>query len=114
MMNELIKAYTKADPIYPGYVNASRAADGSVVLTVRSDPEVKLGVYVCGYARDKGLPGRCTAGDEHCNNYCNMAPEKGPMAERPAATEQTLCGSTAAVRLSPDEWSAFQTGLGGA
>lgn len=37
-MSDLITAYTKPDPAYPGYVNVMRLDDGSVVVTVRGDP----------------------------------------------------------------------------
>lgn len=43
-----------------------------------------MGIYVCGHARDKGQPGRCTPGDDRCNNYCNLAPQKGPVQAAPA------------------------------
>lgn len=46
-------------------------------------PDVEMS-YICGYASDKGAPGRCTPGDDRCNNYCNLAPTKGPMQPHPA------------------------------
>ena len=104
-MRKMIAAYTKLDSVYPGYVNVSSEDDGSVVVTARSDPTKQDGIYICGHARDKGQPGRCTPGDAHCNNYCNLAPEKGPMADSAKACVQTFEGATAAVRLSPDEWA---------
>lgn len=45
--------------------------------------------YICGYETDKGKPGRCTPGDAHCNNYCNMAPEKGSMQSVPVQYDYT-------------------------
>lgn len=36
-MTDPIYAYTKTGSTYPGYVNAKRNEDGSVVLTVRGD-----------------------------------------------------------------------------
>lgn len=103
-MSKLIGAYTTLAPSYPGYVNVSRDDDGLVVITVRGDPTIREGCYICGFDRDKGRPGRCTPGDEHCNNYCNSAPEKGPMADAPLPCTHTDEGKTAIVRLTADEW----------
>lgn len=104
-MAKLITAYTKLDAIYPGYLNFSRDDDGSVIVTARGDPTVRPdGALVCGHAADRGKPGRCTPGDENCNNYCNMAPQNGPMAASPKSCTQTFCGETVAVRLSSQEW----------
>lgn len=77
-MTKLLVAYTKPGSDYPGYVNLTEQDDGSVILTVRGDPTVAKGRYICGYASDKGCAGRCTPGDEHCNNYCNLAARKRP------------------------------------
>ena len=104
-MGKCIAACTTLAPSYPGYVNFSREDDGSVTVTVRGDPQTRDGAYVCGYARDKGQPGRCTPGDDRCNNYCNMAAEKGPMQDSPAPCEMTIEGATTTVRLSADEWA---------
>lgn len=104
-MSKLMGASTTLAPIYPGYVNVSRDDDGSVVVTVRGDPHTRDGAYICGHAADKGKPGRCTAGDDHCNNYCNMAPQKGPMQDHPLPCAQTFEGATASVRLTEAEWS---------
>lgn len=106
-MRKVIVAHTKLDPVYPGYVNISSEDDGSVIVTTRADPTVRDAVYICGYARDKGQPGRCTPGDDHCNNYCNKAPQKGPMADSAKACTQTFEGATAAVRLSSEEWAGI-------
>lgn len=103
-MTKLVHAMTKMNSPYPGYVNVSCEDDGTFVLTVRGDPSSREGCYVCGYASDKGQPGRCTPGDAHCNNYCNMAPEKGPMQKHPLGCTQVLCGDTANVRLSAAEF----------
>lgn len=46
-----------------------------------------MAFYICGFAHQKGEAGRCTPGDEHCNNYCNMAPQKGSMKCRPKELE---------------------------
>lgn len=104
-MSKLISACTTLAPSYPGYINISRADDGAVVIIVRGDPTVRDGCYVCGHASDIGKPGRCTPGDGHCNNYCNMAPQKGPMVDAPLPCSQTIEGKTAVVKLSADEWT---------
>lgn len=104
-MSKTINAYTKPGTDYPGFVNLTEQDDGSFTLHVRGDPRVVDGVHVCGYASQKGEPGRCTPGDDHCNNYCNMAPEKGPMAPAPLDAKQVLCGATVAVALTRDEVS---------
>lgn len=105
-MRDII-AYTKLDPSCPGYINIRPEADGSVILTIRADPEAQAGEYICGYARDKGQPGRCTPGDERCNNYCNMAPQKGAMQPNPAPCEQVHEGTTATLRLSAAAWQVL-------
>jgi hypothetical protein len=104
-MAKYMAACTTLAPISPGYVNVSRDDDGSVIITVRGDPETHADrAYICGHSVDRGKPGRCTPGDERCNNYCNLAPEKGPMVDHPAPCSQTFEGKTAAVRLSAEEW----------
>ncbi|RWP84906.1 MAG: hypothetical protein EOR12_27125 [Mesorhizobium sp.] len=104
-MSKLLTAYTTLAPVYPGYVNVSQDDDGSVVIIIRGDPETHTDrSYICGHAVDRGKPGRCTPGDVACNNYCNLAPEKGPMVDHPAPCSQTFEGKTATVRLSADEW----------
>jgi hypothetical protein len=112
-MPKLITAYTTLEPIYPGFVNVSRDDDGSVVLYVRGNPETRDGAYICGFAADKGKPGRCTPGDHACNNYCNMAPDKGPMVDSPAPCTQTFEGKAATLRLSADAWETVLAGLAG-
>jgi hypothetical protein len=57
-MSELITAYTKMTGTYPGYINVSREDDGTVVIIVRADPTTRPGEYICGYARNRGEPGR--------------------------------------------------------
>lgn len=112
-MPKLITSYTTLEPIYPGFVNVSRADDRSVVLYVRGNPEKRDAAYICGFAADKGMPGRCSPGDDACNNYCNMAPQKGPMADRPAPCSQTSEGKAATLRLTADEWEKLLAGLAG-
>lgn len=110
-MSECMAACTTLAPVYPGYVNVSRNDDGSVVITVRADPKTFDGEYICGLAADKGKPGRCFPGDDHCNNYCNMASEKGAMADHPLPCSQTIEGATATVRLSASEWTSLYSEL---
>ncbi|MER9912808.1 hypothetical protein NKJ71_19470 [Mesorhizobium sp. M0050] len=107
-----VAAYTKRDQLFPGYVNVTNDERG-VVVTVRGDPKTIDGAYICGHAHDRGRPGRCTPGDQSCNNYCNMAPEKGPMQDAPLACKQTHCGETVSVRLSVDEWTTLLKDLSG-
>jgi hypothetical protein len=111
-MRDLIYADTKPGVSYPGYVNFTREDDGSVTLVVRGDPSSHDGVYVCGYApRDTGAPGRCTPGDDRCNNYCNMAPGKGPMQPGPLPCIQIREGTITTLRLSAVEFAALVAGL---
>lgn len=113
MSKELIAAYTKATgESYPGYVNISRV-DGNIVLTVRGDPAVvEEGSFVCGYEADRGKPGRCTPGDANCNNYCNSAPEKGPMQDAPKRGKQVIEGKTVQVVFTEEELMQFFSDLG--
>lgn len=106
-MKTCIAAFTALGSIYPGYINVSRDDDGTIIISMRGDPTVRDGRYVCGHASDKGRPGRCTPGDEHCNNYCNLAPEKGPMTDSPAPCVQTFEGATVGLRLAAGEWAAL-------
>ena len=105
-MRNLIAAHTTLATSYPGYVNVSREG-GDVIITVRGDPKVRDGAYICGNPSDKGKPGRCLPGDDNCNNYCNCAPEKGPMADHPKPCVQTFEGTTVSVRLSAEEWASL-------
>jgi len=114
MGKSLIAAHTTFAPLFPGYVNVSRDDDGTVVITARGDPQTVDGVYICGHAHDRGKPGRCTPGDQSCNNYCNLAPEKGKMQDAPAPCQQTYQGETVTVRLSADEWSSLLASLAAA
>lgn len=111
-MSKLVAAYTNLEPSYPGYVNISREDDGGVVITVRGDPTSREGYHLCGFApADTGKHGRCTPGDANCNNYCNMAPQKGPMQDSPVPCIQVHEGQTAAVRLSAEAWEEVCKGL---
>lgn len=110
-MSKCIVAHTNLDPTYPGYVNFTRNDDGTVTVIVRGDPTKVEGVYICGYApRDRGQPGRCTPGDHYCNNYCNLAPSKGPMQKAPDNCTHTREGATTSVKLSADDFAALIAG----
>lgn len=95
-------AWTAPGANYPAYFNASRYGD-EIVLTMREAPTVREGVYVCAHARDAG-PGRCVAGGPTCNNYCNMAPDKGPMQDRPLPCTHTDEGKIVTIRLPLSAW----------
>ena len=101
-MRDYLSAHTPADEQpYPQFVNLS--ADGDdVVISVRVKQTTGDGVFICGYAADRGKPGRCTPGDMCCNNYCNMAPEKGAMAGEPLPHTHQNCGAQAEMRLPKD------------
>lgn len=97
-------AYTAPDELYPGYVSIARTSDGDVTVTVRSAPRKLDRSYICAHPADAG-PGRCVAGGENCNNYCNMAPEKGPMQDHPLPCEQTFEGATASFTVPAGDWT---------
>ncbi len=101
-------AYTAASGSYPGYVSINKLPSGDVEITVREAPAIKGGVFVCGFAADKGKPGRCTPGDDRCNNYCNMAPSKGPMQPKPLDCTHTIEGQTAVFIVPAEEWARMQ------
>lgn len=103
--NNCLAAFTAPGSEYPSYINITRDGD-DVIVTVRAEPTQINGSFICGYApRDKGQPGRCTPGDEHCNNYCNRAPEKGlkndpaGMAAAPREHSYKKEGPTVSMRM---------------
>jgi hypothetical protein len=100
-----VVAHTNLDPAYPGYINVTPIEGGMVRVTVRGDPARREGIFVCGYSRDRGQPGRCTPGDANCNNYCNSAPEKGPMQNKPKPASHVDPGATATLTLSAEVWA---------
>lgn len=110
-MEKVIFAYTNFDPIWPGYINVSKNDDGTVTVILRGDPKKQNGSYICGFAKDKGTHGRCTPGDDHCNNYCNMAPQKGKMQDHPLECEQVLEGAFASLVLSAEAFQLLTAGL---
>lgn len=102
-----VVAHTNLDQTYPGYINFTREDDGTVSVYLRGDPSKFEGSYICGYAADKWKPGRCTPGDDRCNNYCNMAPQKGPMQDHPADATQIREGATTKLTLSAADFDAL-------
>lgn len=106
-MSECIAAHTNSGVDYPGYINFTRESDGTISVFLRGDPQTIDGEYVCGYAADKGKTGRCTPGDDRCNNYCNMAPQKGPMQKAPTNCSHIKCGDTTKLTLSADAFEAL-------
>lgn len=104
-MNIFAFSETNSDqPSYPALVSINRNEDGSVTVSVRETPTVRDGCFVCVFAADKGQPGRCTPGDQHCNNYCNKAPQKGAMADSPADCLQVFEGRHVAVTIPSELW----------
>lgn len=103
-MKNCLSAYTAAGS-YPPYLNVSRDGD-DIVVTVRAAPTERKGIHVCSH--EPG-PGRCTPGGPTCNNYCNMAPDKGPMADQALPCDHIDVGATTEMRLPVD---AFRTLLG--
>ena len=107
-MRENVYAMTAPGSNYPEYISINSTDDPTLfTVTIRSPPATRDGAYICGYARDKGKLGRCTPGDDRCNNYCNMAPEKGPMQDHPNACEHITEGATAQMTLSASDLSAL-------
>lgn len=99
-----VAAWTAMGVSYPEYFNATVDGD-EVRITIRAAPEVRENSsFVCGFKHQKGQPGRCTPGDARCNNYCNMAPEKGPMQPHPATCTQVICGETVSMRMPADQF----------
>jgi hypothetical protein len=101
-----IFAYTAADGIaYPGFVSINKNTEGDIEVTVRSAPKVVEGSYICGFKSDTGKPGRCTPDGPTCNNYCNLAPDKGPMQPRPLPCDQVIQGAQAMFTVPAAEWA---------
>lgn len=92
-----IFAYTAPGCDYPGYVSFNRTAEGDVSVTVREAPTEVDGSRVCGVT--------CRPGGEHCNNYCNMAPEKGPMQDHPQRHKFWREGKSSTFVVPASEWS---------
>ena len=106
-MGNCIAAHTNPGSEYPGFINFTRNDNGTVTVTVRGNPERREGEYICGFAADKGKPGRCTPGDDRCNNYCAMAPFKGPVQKGPLPCVQVVEAPTVELTMSADEFAAL-------
>lgn len=105
-MRDNLFAYTPATSIgYPPYVSINRLENGDVEVTVRAAPTEYDGVYVCGFNdKDDHDPGRCVPGGPTCNNYCNMAPQKGPMQAHPKRCHHVKEGATVSYVVPAAEW----------
>lgn len=97
-------AYTAPDEAFPGYVSINRMPNGDVVVTVRSAPTTGQGPRICRHGKDAG-PYDCTPGGPHCNNYCNMAPEKGPMQDSPETVEWARPGAVVDFVIPAKDWT---------
>lgn len=102
-MRENIFAYTAPGGAYPGYVSINRTESGDVEVTVREPGTSFAGVYVCANASDPA-PGRCTPGGPTCNNYCNLAPQNGPMQPAPMPCQHNDCGKQASFVVPASAW----------
>jgi hypothetical protein len=100
-MENLFAFTALTDTSYPGYVSVNRLDNGDVQVTVRAAPTSFDGVHVCSH---RPGPGNCVAGGPTCNNYCNMAPEKGPMADHPLPCTHTREGVTASFIVPEGHW----------
>lgn len=103
MARENIFAYTAPEGSYPGYVSINRLDNGDIEVTVRAAPTIRDGVHICANLRDEG-PGRCVVSGPTCNNYCNMAPEKGPMQPHPMPFKHVIEGAQASLVIPADQW----------
>lgn len=92
-------AYTAPGTSYPGFVNLTRNEDGTYTLTVRGDPEAREGIHVCGQT--------CLPGGPTCNNYCNLAPAKGPMQPSPERCTHVKCGEQVTITLTGEALDAL-------
>jgi hypothetical protein len=104
-----IFAFTQPGASYPGFLSVNRLPNGDVEIHLRAEPTVSEGRHICAHARDAG-PGRCVAGGPTCNNYCNMAPEKGPMQDAPLPATHVTMGSQARLIIPAAEWDRLLSG----
>ena len=91
-----VLAYTDLGSGYPGFISINRNDAGDVAVHVRAAPVMIKGVRVCGHD--------CHPGKFGCNNYCNRAPEIGPMADRPADCTHTREGAQASFTIPAAAW----------
>lgn len=103
-MTENIFAYTGPGCEYPGYVSINRNEAGDVLVSVRAAPTPVDGVRVCGVT--------CHPGKEHCNNYCNMHPDRTlPMPDHPERHNFNREGATSSFTIPATEWEALAPNL---
>lgn len=91
-------AHTKGSITFPGFLNLKQDGE-DFILTVRGDPKEYRGIAVCGV--------NCLPGGPLCNNYCNLAPQKGPMQKGPVAMDHVKCGEQVQLRLTREEAQAW-------
>jgi hypothetical protein len=73
----------------PEIAAALEVAEREIIrLEALVPPKTKHLVMICGVD--------CHPHDDICNNYCNMAPEKGPMAKSPPPGPDSPSGLTTA------------------
>lgn len=101
-MRQTLCAFTPPEPAYPPYFNVERDGE-EAIITVRSAPTIREGIRICSHTPG---PGRCVAGGAGCNNYCNMAPQLGPMQDGPERCSHTDCGPTASMRMPIERFRA--------
>lgn len=111
MTRTYLAAWTAPGSEFPPYLNVTRYGD-EVVVIVRTEPKQINTEFICGFAADKGHPGRCTPGDDRCNNYCNMAPQKGAMADAPLKCDYKQCGETVSMRMPLEAFRALVVEIG--
>lgn len=94
-----LAAWTSMRTIYPEFLNASVDGD-EVVVILRERPTHVDGVRVCGHT--------CHPGGQHCNNYCNLHPDKSlPMADHPEPHSFERDGRTSEIRMPLDAFRCF-------
>lgn len=108
-MDKNLFAFTAAGSEFPGFVSINQSESGDVTVTVRAASTIRDGVYVCAHKGEEA-PGRCTPGGPTCNNYCNMAPEKGPMQDQPLGCRHVDPGQMTSLTINADEWHGFPKG----
>lgn len=104
MPQQNLFAYTALTAEYPAFVSVNRQENGDVIVTLRGEADVRDGCFVCSH---KAEAGRCTAGGPNCNNYCNMAPQKGPMQDKPLPCRHVAAGQTVQVTIPAGDWKGF-------
>lgn len=98
-MNKLLGAWTGDESGYPPFVNFYEK-DGRVTITLREPQKEVKWANVCSVGFHKrGVLGYCTPGDNNCNNYCNLAPEKGDMQDSPSKVKVPQCGNSLSMQI---------------